>query len=69
VGPLTTLDGERVRVLGTKLVDAESDAAPGTILERDDESLLIACGDGPIRVLGTEPAGRERACLVKRAAR
>jgi len=58
MGPLTTLDGERVRVLGTKLVDAESDAAPGTILERDDEGLLVACGDGPIRVLGTEPAGK-----------
>jgi methionyl-tRNA formyltransferase len=56
MGPLTTLDGERVRVLGTKLVDRESDAAPGTILERDPEGLLVACGDGPIRVLGTEPA-------------
>jgi methionyl-tRNA formyltransferase len=56
MGPLATLDGKRVRVLETKLVDAESEAAPGTILERDGETLLVACGDGPIRVLGTEPA-------------
>jgi len=56
LGPLTTLDGERVRVLETRLVDGESDAAPGTILERGDEGLLVACGDGPIRVLSTEPA-------------
>jgi methionyl-tRNA formyltransferase len=56
MGPLTTLDGERVRVLETKLVDAEASSEPGTILERDDEGLLVACGDGAIRVLRTEPA-------------
>jgi methionyl-tRNA formyltransferase len=55
-GPLTTLDGERVRVLKTKLVDAEASAEPGTILERDEAGLLVACGDRPIRVLRTEPA-------------
>jgi methionyl-tRNA formyltransferase len=56
MGPLTTLDGERVRVVQTKLVDAQSHAEPGTILERDDEGLLIQCGGGPIRVVRTEPA-------------
>jgi methionyl-tRNA formyltransferase len=57
VGPLTTLDGERVRVLGSALADAELSAEPGTILERsDDGSLLVACGSGAIRVLRTEPA-------------
>ena len=55
-GPLTTLDGERVRVLETQLVDAESRDKPGTILEREGEELLVQCGDGPIRVLRTESA-------------
>jgi len=55
MGPLTRLDGERVRVLETKLVATEASAAPGTILERDDAGLLVACGDGAIRVLRTEP--------------
>ena len=55
-GPLTTLDGKRVRVLETKLVDAGSRGEPGTILERDGEELLVQCGDAPIRVLRTEPA-------------
>jgi len=55
-GPLTTLDGERVRVLETQLVDAESRDRPGTILEREGEELLVQCGDGPIRVLRTESA-------------
>jgi methionyl-tRNA formyltransferase len=57
MGPLTTLDGERVRVLETKLVDAKSQAAPGTILERGAEGLLVQCGDRPIRVVRTEPSG------------
>ena len=58
MGPLTTLDGERVRVLESALADAESHAAPGAIVERDGEGgLLVACGDGAtIRILRTEPA-------------
>jgi methionyl-tRNA formyltransferase len=56
MGPLTTLAGERVRVLETELVDIPASAEPGTILERGDAGLLVACGDGEaIRVLRTEP--------------
>jgi methionyl-tRNA formyltransferase len=56
MGPLTTLDGERVRVLESRLVDGESEAPPGTIVERDADGLLVQCGDRPIRVVRTEPA-------------
>ena len=56
MGPLTTLDGERVRVLESQLVDADSGAAPGEIVGRDGDVMLVQCGDGPIRVLRTEPA-------------
>jgi methionyl-tRNA formyltransferase len=56
MGPLTTLDGERVRLLETRLVETKTDAVPGTILERDDDGLLIACGEGALRVLRTERA-------------
>jgi methionyl-tRNA formyltransferase len=57
MGPLTTLDGKRVRVLETKLVDTAASGAPGTVLERGaDGSVLVACGNGAvIRVLRTEP--------------
>jgi methionyl-tRNA formyltransferase len=55
-GPLSTLDGERVRVLQSRLVDAEADAPPGTIVARDDGGVLVQCGDRPIRVVRTEPA-------------
>ena len=56
MGPLTTLDGERVRVLESRLVDADSSAAPGEIVGRDADGLLVQCGDAPLRVLRTEPA-------------
>ena len=59
MGPLTTLDGERVRVLESRLVDADSSAAPGEIVGRDADGMLVQCGDGPIRVLRTEPGARD----------
>jgi methionyl-tRNA formyltransferase len=55
-GPLTTLDGERVRVLESRLVSEHSGAVPGEIIARDGDRLLVACGYGAIRVLRTEPA-------------
>jgi len=58
MGPQTTLDGERVRVLETKLVDDESRGEPGTILDRVGEELLVQCGDRPIRVVRTERVSR-----------
>ena len=42
MGPLTTLDGERVRVLESRLVDADSSAAPGEIVGRDADGMLVA---------------------------
>ena len=55
LGAHTTLDGERVRVTKTQLVEAEHDAEPGTILDRSDGSLLVQCGDRPLRIVATEP--------------
>jgi len=56
MGPLTTLDGERVRVLESRLVGVDSNGAPGEIVGRDDDGVLVQCGDAPLRVLRTEPA-------------
>jgi len=56
MGPLTTLDGERVRVLESRLVPAGGGAAPGEIVARDDHGIVVACGRGAVRVLRTEPA-------------
>jgi methionyl-tRNA formyltransferase len=56
MGPLTTLDGERVRVLESRLVDAAHHAAPGDVLVREADGTVVACGSGAVRVLRTEPA-------------
>jgi methionyl-tRNA formyltransferase len=55
MGPLTTLAGRRVRVLRTELAETQSDTDPGTIVELDGRTLLVQCGDRPLRVLETEP--------------
>ena len=55
-GAHTTLDGRRVKVTRSQLVDADlPPAAPGTVLAREGESFLVQCGDAPLRVLETEP--------------
>jgi methionyl-tRNA formyltransferase len=46
-GPLATLDGRRVRITRTGLVD------PGV----DAEAVRVECGDGPLWVLSFEPVG------------
>ena len=45
MGPVTTLDGERVRVLETRLAGAEPPSGR-----------LVQCADGPLEVVRTEPA-------------
>ena len=45
---------ERVRALGS--VRAEGDAGPGTLL---DESLTIACGEGAVRLMKVQRAGKK----------
>ncbi len=55
---LTTLQGQRLQVLSTRLVDAgaSTPGTPGSVLMRHESGvLLVQCGDGPLCVLQTEP--------------
>ena len=47
------LDGAEVTVRRTRLLPdgVRSDAAPGTVLERREDGLVVQCGDGPILVV------------------
>ena len=67
MGPLTTLDGERVRVLESRLVDADSSAAPGEIVGRDARPVArLSAATDALRVLRTEPAPRASIeCVLK----
>ena len=46
---------DRVRVLAAELADAKPDAAPGTVI---DDRLAVACGEGALRPLTLQRAGR-----------
>jgi methionyl-tRNA formyltransferase len=63
LGAHTTLDGERVRVTKTQLVDAAPTVAarPGSVVDRDGDAVVVQCGDRPIRIIETEPAAPSRA--------
>jgi methionyl-tRNA formyltransferase len=59
-GTFTTLDGTVLKVLSvtvvqSKLVAEPSGAVPGTVL---DDRLLVACGDGALRLTRVQLAGR-----------
>ena len=46
---------ERIRVLAARVESQGGDAAPGTVL---DDRLLVACGEGALRLLAVQRAGR-----------
>jgi methionyl-tRNA formyltransferase len=51
------LEGRRIHVLSTRLADGGGTAlaAPGAVLARTGDALLVQCGDGLLWVLQTEP--------------
>ena len=49
------LQGERIKVLQAALAEAAPGAAPGTVL---DARLAVACGEGALRLLRLQRAGR-----------
>jgi methionyl-tRNA formyltransferase len=58
-GAHAMLDGAPVTILRTRLVPADeappTHAAPGAVLSRDADGLLVQCGDGPLRVVEHAP--------------
>jgi methionyl-tRNA formyltransferase len=52
-GAWCEIGGARVKVLRTTKADGAG--PPGTVL---DDRLTVACGDGAIRILGVQPAGK-----------
>ena len=64
-GAFTTLGGADVKVFGARaatLAIAHGTAFPsgGTVLAIDDDGAVIACGDGVVRIVDAQPAGKRR---------
>lgn len=53
-GGIAAVEGATIRITKTALVagDESPTAAPGTMLRREGETLLIQCGDRPLRIIG-----------------
>ncbi len=60
LGAFGPIDGVRMLITKTKLVDIPpSGRAPGTVLERNDNGVLIQCGDKPLLLLDPTPVETE----------
>jgi methionyl-tRNA formyltransferase len=58
-GAVTTLRGTEVKLFGAKPA-LHAAASPGQIERIDHDGMLVACGDGAIRITVVQPAGKRR---------
>jgi len=49
-----------LKVHGLELAEVASDAAPGTVLAVGADGLLLACGEGSVRLTEVQPSGKPR---------
>jgi methionyl-tRNA formyltransferase len=56
----TLLDGQQLRVWAAEPVPLESVAPPGTVVACEDDGVLVQTGDGGLRLLEVQAAGRAR---------
>jgi methionyl-tRNA formyltransferase len=54
----TTVDGQRVIVTRTAVADGATQGNPGDILEAHGDHLVVATGEGALRILELQPEGR-----------
>lgn len=58
-GAFTSLGCERLRLFGSQVVAGQS-GAPGEVLVADKRGLLVACGEGAVRIEELQLAGKKR---------
>ena len=58
-GAFTTLDSAEVKLFGARLA-ADAAGDPGSVLAIDEMGMLVACGEGGVRIAYAHPAGRRR---------
>ncbi|MGH7677702.1 MAG: methionyl-tRNA formyltransferase [Gemmatimonadaceae bacterium] len=59
-GAFTTLRDQDVKLFGARLAPATSHSEAGEVLGADRDGLVVACGEGAVRVLQVQPAGKKR---------
>ncbi len=70
-GAVTLYEGNRIKILETRITASKSQEKPGAILEVTGDSGFVSCGDGVIEVVSVQPEGKKpmpfRAFLAGRA--
>ena len=59
-GALTSLRGADVKLFGAKPAPRVDSTAPGEVTLIDDKGMVVACGQGAVRVSAVQPAGKRR---------
>ena len=59
-GGAATLDGTVLKIWSAAAIDATSQAEPGTIVDVSPEGVVVACGDGVLRVTQLQKPGGKR---------
>jgi methionyl-tRNA formyltransferase len=68
-GAFTTQQGVDVKCFGARASHMHTHVdAPGTVLAVDDDAMLIACGEGTVRITDVHPSGKRRQSVREWAA-
>ena len=58
-GAYTSLDGADMKLFGARVLP-HTNHAPGKVVEISADGMLVACGDGAVRVCQVQPSGKTR---------
>ena len=59
-GAFTTLNGQDVKLFGARLAPRVEGSRDGTVLSIGEDGMVVACGDGAVRVTHLQPTGKKR---------
>ena len=59
-GAFTVLQGQDVKLFGARLAGGAEARQAGTVIDARDDGLIVACGEGAVRVQQVQPAGKKR---------
>lgn len=59
-GAFAVLNGQDVKLFGARLAPRPESATAGTVLAVGADGMVVACGDGALRIAQVQPAGKKR---------